>query len=256
MASPRPARRRGRRRRLRAARVCGSPWLGPNVAPSRPVTRLAAPDCPALHPRATPASALRKSRASPRVIPDDRRPCCRRIDPKRSFVVARRPDVRRVAVDGCSRATLASATGFEFTGSPQDYVVPCRYLPDPGRGRRSGGRSERDGRHTRCRRTGDCRRSRSRPGETLRVACRRLGRRSGGVDARSRRLERRRRRRRGARHRRTPGRQAPAGAEQPISVEVAGGLEHRIIVGAGGCGWRRRRDWRPDRDRRRQRRRL
>ena len=57
-ASLRPARRRGRRRRPRAARVCGSPLrLGAErTTPSPPATRRVA--APALHPRSTSPGAV------------------------------------------------------------------------------------------------------------------------------------------------------------------------------------------------------
>ncbi len=81
-------------------------------------------------------------------------------------------------------------------------------------------------------RTGDCR-VRGHARRDPASACGRLGRRSCGVDAGSRRLERWRRRRRDARR---GGKPAPAGAEQPTSVARGDGLAHRIIVGAGGSG--------------------
>ena len=107
-----------------------------------------------------------------------------------------------------------------------------RCLPDSDRGRRSGRRFEWDFRHTRCRGTGDCRvqcYTRRDPAS----ACGGLGRRSCGFDAGSRRLERWRRRRRGARPPRESRLRRRWSDRRPSRWR---GLEHRIIVGAGGSG--------------------
>ena len=126
-----------------------------------------------------------------------------------------------------------------------------RRLPGSDRGRRSGRRSELGLRHTRCRCAGDCRVQ----GYTRRdpaSACGRLGRRSRGVDAGSRRLERGRRRRRIARPRRESRRRRGRSDRRPSRGRRPRAPDHR---GCRRIGWRRRRDRRPDRDRRRRRRR-
>ena len=139
-------------------------------------------------------------------------------------------------------------TEFEFTGRLRTTLFrPVSAGSD--RGRRSGGRPEWDFRHTRCRRTGDCR-VQVTPGEILRV---RVGGWGGeavgstpgaggwnGGGAGGEALDR--------------DGKAGSGGGGATDVRRGGdGLAHRIIVGCRRIGWRRRRDRRPDRDRRRQR---
>ena len=136
-----------------------------------------------------------------------------------------------------------------ISGRPQDYVLPAG-PPDSDQvsGRRE---AERNFRHTRCGRSGD-RRLRRRFGRDAASPRRRLGRRSGGHDPRSRRLERRRRRRQGARPRRESWlRRGRSNRRSPGGDSLRPPDHHR----RRRRGRRRRRDRRPDRNRRRQRRR-
>ena len=219
MASPRSARQRARRLQLRAARVRGNPWL----------------TVPALYRCSTAAAPARRK-------------------------VARMPHLPFLAIAATRRRRADLAAGWtelsrehrvRVHGIASGLRRPARCLPGSDRGRRSGGRPEQGLPAHPVRARGRLPSS-GYTGRDPASARGGLGRRSCGVDARSRRLERWRRRRRGARPRRESRLRRRRSNRRASRRRRPRAPDHRR---RRRIGRRRRRDRRPDRDRRRQRRR-